>query len=95
MRCPRCEHENPPQAKFCIECGGSLARACGICGTPLPVGAKFCPECAHPAGMPAAQSRFATPEAYTPRYLAERRALSVRRSRSPAPGSRSRWSYGG
>jgi Double zinc ribbon len=21
MKCPRCQQENPPQAKFCLECG--------------------------------------------------------------------------
>jgi two-component system NtrC family sensor kinase len=21
MKCPRCQHENPPKAKFCLECG--------------------------------------------------------------------------
>ena len=36
MQCPRCQHENPPQAKFCLECGGRLARQCGQCGTELP-----------------------------------------------------------
>jgi len=20
MKCPRCQHQNPPQAKFCLEC---------------------------------------------------------------------------
>jgi class 3 adenylate cyclase/tetratricopeptide (TPR) repeat protein len=25
MRCPACQHENPPQAKFCLECGERLA----------------------------------------------------------------------
>ena len=24
MKCPRCQHENPPQAKFCLECGASI-----------------------------------------------------------------------
>jgi len=33
----------------------------------MPPAAKFCPECAHPVGAGAA-----TPEAYTPRHLAER-----------------------
>ena len=27
MKCPRCEQENPPQAKFCLECGTPLAGA--------------------------------------------------------------------
>ncbi len=24
MKCPRCQHENPQQAKFCLECGARL-----------------------------------------------------------------------
>ncbi|HAM57882.1 MAG TPA: hypothetical protein DCQ64_21705 [Candidatus Rokubacteria bacterium] len=24
MQCPGCQHENPPRAKFCLECGDSL-----------------------------------------------------------------------
>ncbi len=72
MKCPRCQHENPPQAKFCIECAAPLARTCGNCGTPLPAGAKFCPECAHAAGAPAVQPRFAAADAYTPKHLAEK-----------------------
>ena len=38
--------------------------------------AKFCPECAHPtepsAAPPPSDRRFGPPEAYTPRYLAEK-----------------------
>jgi class 3 adenylate cyclase/tetratricopeptide (TPR) repeat protein len=84
MKCGRCQHENPPQAKFCIECAAPLARSCGNCGTALPAGAKFCPECAHPAAAPAVQSRFAAPEAYTPRHLAEK----ILTSRSALEGER-------
>jgi GAF domain-containing protein len=29
MKCPRCEQENPPQAKFCLECGAPIQRAGG------------------------------------------------------------------
>ena len=25
MKCPRCTQENPPQAKFCLECAAPLA----------------------------------------------------------------------
>ena len=35
MQCPRCQHENPPQAKFCLECGAGFAVACAQCGTQL------------------------------------------------------------
>jgi two-component system, NtrC family, sensor kinase len=24
MKCPRCQHENPPQAKFCLDCGAPV-----------------------------------------------------------------------
>ena len=72
MTCPRCEQANPPQAKFCLECGAPLALRCAACGTELPAGAKFCFECATPVSASGAPSRFGAPEAYTPKHLAER-----------------------
>src|SRR5215831_1821319 len=72
MRCTRCHQENPPQAKFCLECGIALALTCAACGTELPAGAKFCLECGQPvATRLTASSRFTTPETYTPKHLAE------------------------
>jgi len=70
VKCPRCQHENPPTAKFCVECATPLARKCTRCGSVLPPAAKFCPECSHPAG--AIPDPAASPKAYTPRHLAER-----------------------
>ena len=73
MQCPRCGHDNRAQAKFCEECASPLTRSCEKCSHPLPPTAKFCPECAHPAGAEGATpSRFASPEAYTPKHLAEK-----------------------
>jgi class 3 adenylate cyclase/tetratricopeptide (TPR) repeat protein len=72
MRCPRCQQENPPQAKFCLECATPLALRCTNCGTQLPTGAKFCFECATAVAGPGAAPRFAAPDAYTPKHLAER-----------------------
>ena len=75
MQCPRCQPENEVGAKFCEECAAPLARTCGNCGRQLSQTAKFCPACAHPTGLAAADStaqRFASPETYTPRHLAER-----------------------
>src|SRR5215475_15741006 len=72
MKCPRCQQENPPRAKFCLECAAPLALQCGNCGTQLPSGAKFCFECATPVSVPARTQRFASPESYTPKHLAER-----------------------
>ncbi|MFQ5896863.1 MAG: zinc ribbon domain-containing protein [Candidatus Methylomirabilia bacterium] len=28
MNCPRCQQENPPQAKFCPDCAAPLAQRC-------------------------------------------------------------------
>src|SRR5262249_61701687 len=71
MKCPRCQHQNPPHAKCCLECGANLALTCAKCQSTLPTGAKYCLECGEPVATSAA-SRFASPEAYTPRHLAEK-----------------------
>jgi class 3 adenylate cyclase len=73
VQCPQCQHENPPQAKFCLECGSRLALRCAQCGTELPANAKFCLECGQPAGGRAAiPAPLPTPDTYTPKHLAER-----------------------
>ena len=83
MLCPRCQQENPPLAKFCVECGARLGPACAACGTELPAGAKFCPSCGRAIGGPGeagARPQAPTapsPGAYTPRHLAEK-ILTVR-----------------
>jgi class 3 adenylate cyclase/tetratricopeptide (TPR) repeat protein len=71
VTCSRCRQENPPQAKFCQECGTALALRCASCGTQLPPTAKFCFECATPVDG-AASGPFRSPDAYTPKHLAER-----------------------
>jgi predicted ATPase/class 3 adenylate cyclase len=73
MRCTRCQQENPPQAKFCLECGTALALKCAACGTELPLGAKFCLECGQlVSAQPAIATRFISPGTYTPKHLAEK-----------------------
>ncbi|HEU4371597.1 MAG TPA: adenylate/guanylate cyclase domain-containing protein [Methylomirabilota bacterium] len=87
MKCPRCRHENEAGAKFCEECAAPLARACTKCGRQLSPTAKFCPECAHPTGLPTTPlpaQRFGSPEAYTPKHLAER----ILASKSSVEGER-------
>src|SRR5881628_3501081 len=71
MKCPRCQVENDAAARFCEDCGARLEAACPRCGTPVTPGKKFCRSCgaaltAEPAG------RFASPDSYTPKHLAER-----------------------
>src|SRR5262249_26302017 len=64
--CPACHAANPPTNKFCSECGQRLA------GDP-PTPAPATPSATIPAAAPAATTaRFASPEAYTPRHLAEK-----------------------
>jgi class 3 adenylate cyclase len=73
MQCLQCQQDNPPQAKFCLECGTRLVLTCARCGTELPAGAKFCLECGQPVeARAAAPSRFIAPETYTPQYLVEK-----------------------
>src|SRR5262245_53010221 len=71
VKCPRCQQDNPPQAKFCLECAAPLAIRCANCGTPLPAGAKFCLECATPVSA-AGSAPHPSPESYTPKHLAEK-----------------------
>ena len=77
MKCRQCQHENPPQARFCMKCGAGLTLTCGRCHAELPTGAAFCIGCGQPVGLPSAtQARFAAPETYTPKHLAEKILIS-------------------
>ena len=71
MKCSRCQHDNPVGAKFCGECATPLASGCAACGAANPPENKFCGQCAAPLrAAPAA--RFAAPDRYTPKHLAEK-----------------------
>ena len=71
MKCPKCQHENTLEAKFCEECAAPLARACVNCGSEVSSTAKFCSECGHRLPPVADVNRFASPKSYTPQHLAE------------------------
>ena len=64
MKCPRCQYENRPQAKFCEECATPLSRVCSSCSAPLSPTAKFCPECAQPVAAGGAQPDMQTCRGY-------------------------------
>src|SRR5688572_24325418 len=74
MPCFGCGSDNPVPARFCQACGARLARMCDGCGAPLTPTARFCSQCGVAAAPEpaAAAPQFATPGAYTPRYLADR-----------------------
>jgi class 3 adenylate cyclase/tetratricopeptide (TPR) repeat protein len=89
MQCPRCQHENPAAAKFCLECGFAFCLKCTHCGTDLPARAKFCLECGQPVASPG-ETKTQPPEAKRraapPPHLAER----ILTSRSALEGERKR-----
>jgi len=75
MECPRCHQENRTEARFCEDCGAPLAVKCPSCGAALTAGKKFCGACGHTltsAAPSPSGSRFASPDAYTPKHLAEK-----------------------
>ncbi len=85
MQCSVCRQENPSGAKFCLECGNRLGLRCTRCGKDLLSSAKFCIECGQPvASAGPNQSRFISPEAFIPKYLAKK----ILSSRSSLEGER-------
>jgi hypothetical protein len=72
MRCPQCGHENAAEMKFCGECGTRLAVLCGECGARNGPTQKFCGECGARLGLGASSRRLPSPDAYTPKHLAEK-----------------------
>jgi class 3 adenylate cyclase/tetratricopeptide (TPR) repeat protein len=90
--CAGCQHENPPESRFCESCGAELAAACAQCGASLSPAARFCNQCGTPRDVQAPAPRAATPPTpgrgaprdYTPRHLADR----ILTSRSALEGER-------
>src|SRR5579859_4691488 len=74
MLCIRCQHDNSPDAKFCNGCGARLELTCPQCRHSNPPGSRYCAQCASQlssAGI-SSSSRFGSPQAYTPKHLAEK-----------------------
>jgi len=75
MKCPRCQAENREGRRFCAECGATLAVACSSCGFSNEPGEKFCGGCGltlEVAAAPVPAPKFASPQTYTPKHLAEK-----------------------
>jgi class 3 adenylate cyclase len=71
VKCPRCQAENHAGMKFCGQCAGPLVAVCASCGATNPPENRFCAQCAAPLAK-LGESRFQSPDAYTPKHLAER-----------------------
>jgi class 3 adenylate cyclase/tetratricopeptide (TPR) repeat protein len=97
MQCPRCQLDNPPTMKFCVECGARLERRCPQCGAETQPTYKFCGQCGAaleapgPASAPdpmekaqVSRRQEAKLHSYTPRHLAEK----ILTSRSALEGER-------
>jgi class 3 adenylate cyclase/tetratricopeptide (TPR) repeat protein len=71
-QCPRCRAANREGRRFCRECGLSFASTCPACGFLNEGHEKFCGGCGRPrAALPGpAETRFQSPQAYTPTHLA-------------------------
>ena len=74
MKCPKCHHENPEDARFCNGYGHRLELACPECGKANPPGSRFCNECGHDLGKSADTPSIdiSQPQSYTPKHLADK-----------------------
>jgi class 3 adenylate cyclase/tetratricopeptide (TPR) repeat protein len=72
MTCPGCGHANPEGVRFCGSCGARLEIVCAACQSTNPPGNRFCHQCGGALQSEVAPERFASPQAYTPRHLAEK-----------------------
>ena len=52
MKCPKCQFENPEDARFCNGCGNKLELVCPECAKANPPGSKFCNECGYNITLP-------------------------------------------
>jgi len=75
MQCPKCNNDNPQGSRFCNSCGNQLraSSTCSECGHENPPNSRFCGACGRGLDARAtAGARFDSPQAYTPKHLAEK-----------------------
>ncbi|HTY80521.1 MAG TPA: adenylate/guanylate cyclase domain-containing protein [Candidatus Bathyarchaeia archaeon] len=72
MACPGCGHANPAGVRFCGGCGAPLEAVCARCQARNPPGNRFCHDCGGALSTARTGDRFASPQAYTPKHLAEK-----------------------
>ena len=74
MQCQQCQAPNRDGAQFCRQCGTRLESPCPACGAAVESESRFCDACGAAVQRVTATelSRFASPESYTPRHLAEK-----------------------
>ena len=83
MHCQSCQHENPAEARFCMQCGSRLVQVCLACQHVLPPEAKFCMACGAPLAQESkVQSPTSKVENNQPRPEAVVLRRPLRRGRS-------------
>jgi len=77
VTCSTCGATNPPDGRFCLECGSALG-GCPNCGASNPAGARFCGNCGTNLSGGAAPRPAAVDAAGEPRAAAtERRVVTI------------------
>jgi class 3 adenylate cyclase len=89
MNCPRCQTQNPENARFCLNCGLALARHCSNCQTELLPGARFCMACGQPVleQTPVDADRLTKLTASAPGELRKKIRKSSQKNAIPGPGA--------
>jgi class 3 adenylate cyclase/tetratricopeptide (TPR) repeat protein len=75
MHCPQCQQDNPAGSRFCNGCGARLELTCPTCNHVNPSGSRFCNGCGNQLdeqALTGVGTRFASPQSYTPKHLAEK-----------------------
>jgi hypothetical protein len=74
MNCLRCQTDNPPDARYCLNCGAVLSLRCSNCKAELAPGARFCMYCGQAIRVqtPADDARLQRLAAAAPPALADK-----------------------
>ena len=78
MLCGACRTDNPPENRFCDQCGAALQTVCPSCGAALRPEARFCGACGKLRGEASPTGTPAQPEAGSARASAPAAALAYR-----------------
>jgi class 3 adenylate cyclase/tetratricopeptide (TPR) repeat protein len=82
MWCANCQTDNPPENRFCEQCGTPLEARCPQCGATVRPGARFCGACGNrlepetkaqaPVSQPPATDYQGRLASYTPKHLTDK-----------------------
>src|SRR5712692_4971279 len=90
MRCTSCQSDNPPENRFCEQCGARLEARCPQCGTPVRPGGRFCGACGQRLSAPDTAVPAATPAHPYSLALALQYAAWLHQHRWEAPVAQAR-----